>query len=254
MLTRVCCVTYLNSAPLVWGLLHGPQRDAFPLRFEIPSVCAALLQSGDAEIGLVPVIELERQELEIVVPLGIASSGAVRSILLLSKMPLTEIRTLVADTSSRTSVVLTRIWLAEKFGMRPRIVEAPPDLQSMLQLGDACLIIGDPALRVNVSTGDLQVHDLGAEWTAWSGLPMVYAVWAARAGYARQSDAAVLRESWEFGRGCIDRIAALEHRGRGISQDLARAYLTRHIEFELGDPHMAGLALFRRLSRSANLV
>ncbi|MDQ6699508.1 MAG: ABC transporter substrate-binding protein, partial [Acidobacteriota bacterium] len=109
---RVCAVQYLNTAPLVWGMLHGPQRGRFDLSFETPSKCADAVAAGAADIGIIPSIELERQDLTIVPGLGIASVGAVRSILLISKAPASEIRILAADVSSRTSVALSRIILA----------------------------------------------------------------------------------------------------------------------------------------------
>jgi predicted solute-binding protein len=252
--TRVCSVSYLNSTPLVWGLLHGPQRERLDLRFELPAVCAGLLRTADVDIGLVPVIELERQPLEIVPGLGIASTGAVRSILLISKVEAGAIRTLAADSSSRTSVVLAQILLAEKYGARPAVTEAFPAVDAMLERADACLVIGDPALRVNPDTPGLHVYDLGAEWTGWSGLPMVYAVWAARAGFDWEPAGQVLQESWEFGRTRIGEIAAAESGARGVSEDLARVYLTRNIEFVLSDNHRRGLAAFRQLARASGLV
>ena len=224
------------------------------VRFEIPARCADLLRSGEVDIGLVPVIELERQPLEILPGLGIASRGEVLSILLISKVPVSEIRTLALDASSRTSVVLTQMVLAEKYGVRPRTVTAAPDIEAMLRTADAGLVIGDPALRVDREVPDRVVLDLGAEWTDWTGLPMVYAVWAARAGFDWRPASEALRESWEYGRDRIDQIASAEHARRGISRELARDYLTRNIHFEIGPEYALGLARYRELARNAGLV
>jgi chorismate dehydratase len=240
--------------PLVWGLLHGPQRGEVDLQFEIPSVCAARLKAGEVDIGLVPVIELERQPLEIVSQLGIACTGAVRSILLISKVAASEIRTLAADASSRTSVVLAQILLAERFGARPCVMEALPDVGGMLGQADACLVIGDPALRVDIKTRGLHIYDLALEWNLFSGLPMVFAVWAARPGYASEEVTRTLNDSWAYGRDRIGEIAERECASREISADLARTYLTRNIEFELRDNHWNGLARFRELARAGDLV
>ena len=92
MLLRLCSVDYLNSAPLVWGLLHGPTQELFDLTFRVPSECADLVASGAIDIGNIPVIEIARQNLEMVPGIGVATRGAVRSILLISKRPLAEIR------------------------------------------------------------------------------------------------------------------------------------------------------------------
>ena len=245
----------MNTTPLVWGLLHGPQQGALDLRFETPAACADLLRAGEVDIGLVPVIELERQALKMLPGLGIASWGEVGSILVISKVPAREIKTLAVDSSSRTSVVLARILLAERFGSHPQLAEAPPDPAEMLRNADACLVIGDAALRVDRDArADWFVYDLGAEWSLWTGMPMVYAAWSARAGFEWGPGFAILRQSWEFGRERLEEIARAECGIRGISFERARDYLTRNIHFELSDDYMEGLALYRSAARSAGAV
>ena len=116
----MCAVSYLNTVPLVWGLLHSPDeelRATFDVPFALPSVCADQLRSGEADIGIVPVIEMARQKLDYFPATGIACHGPVRSILLISKVPFREIRTLATDSGSRTSVMLSRVILAEKYGV-----------------------------------------------------------------------------------------------------------------------------------------
>src|SRR5215813_6597823 len=109
-------------------MLHGSQSDVFNLRFALPSECADQISSGEADIGIVPVIEMARQGLRYFRGTGIACHGPVRSILLVSKVPFREIRTLATDSGSRTSVVLSRVILAEKFGVEPNIVSRRADL------------------------------------------------------------------------------------------------------------------------------
>jgi chorismate dehydratase len=230
-------------------MVSGPQRGLLDLRFEIPSVCAALLKSGEVDIGLVPAVELERQPLEIITGQGIASNGPVASILLISKVPPAQIQTLAADSSSRTSVVLAQIWLREKFGSAPKISSHAPDVAAMLAQADACLVIGDPALRVNVPA-----IDLGAEWTELTGLPFVYAVWAARTGFDAAYAAGVLDASWQYGKPRIETIARAEAPKHGVTEDLAVRYLLRNIRFEIDQDARKGLDLFRSLARSLGLV
>jgi chorismate dehydratase len=236
-------VSYLNTVPLVWGMLHGGQRGMFDLSFAIPAECADRLADGRADIGIVPSVELNRQKLEIIRGTGIACHGPVRSILLISKVPFEEIRTLATDACSRTSVALSRIILARKYGVEPQLFSERPHLGSMLEHCDAALIIGDAALVLE--TGDLPFHvlDLGTEWTEMTGLPMVFAVWAARAGVPVQDPAPFL-ESLRFGMAHIDDIVRQEHSKLGISEALARDYLTRNIVFELSDREYEGLAKF----------
>jgi len=236
-------VSYLNTVPLVWGMLHGQQRGLFDLSFAIPAECADRLADGRADIGIVPSVELNRQKLEIIRGTGIACQGPVRSILLISKMPFGEIRTLATDSCSRTSVVLSRIVLARKYGVEPQLRSQAPHLGNMLEHSDAALIIGDAALLLNPAELPFQVLDLGDEWTKLTGLPMVFAVWASRAKLPAQDPAPFLA-SLRFGLEHIEDIARQEHAKIGISEALAREYLTRNIVFELGEREYAGLTTF----------
>src|SRR5215813_9196929 len=179
---RVSAVSFLNTTPLVWGILHGPQQGLFDLEFRLPSACADDLANGSADIGIVPSFELTKQELEILPGVGIACHGAVRSILLISSVPAAKIRTLATDTSSRTSVELARVILERRYQNSPDFIRHAPDLDAMLKIADAALIIGDPALRIDPTTLPYHSYDLGLEWLELTGLPMVFAVWAGRRG------------------------------------------------------------------------
>jgi predicted solute-binding protein len=224
-------------------MLHGEQRDLFELERAIPAECADRLADGRADIGIVPSVELNRQRLEIIRGTGIACRGPVRSILLISKVPFGEIRTLATDSSSRTSVALSRIVLARSYGVAPQLYSERPHLGSMLEHCDAALIIGDAALVLDPAELPFHVLDLGTEWTRMTGLPMVFAVWAARAELPPQ-DPAPFIASLRFGIEHIDDIARQEHAKLGISEALAREYLTRNIIFELGEREYAGLEAF----------
>jgi chorismate dehydratase len=236
-------VSYLNTAPLVWGMTHGEQRGLFDLSFAIPAECADRLESGLADIGIVPAVELNRQKLEIIRGAGIACHGPVRSIFLISKVPFEQIQKLAADSTSRTSVALSRVILARKYGVEPEVRSRSPHLPSMLEHADAALIIGDAALVLDPDDLPFQVLDLGAEWVKMTGLPMVFAVWAAREGFPPQDPKPFL-ESMRFGRAHVDDIARSEHAKVGVSQELARSYLNDNIVFELGDREYAGLTKF----------
>ncbi len=236
-------VSYLNTVPLVWGMLHGRQRDLFDLSFAIPAECADRLESGLADIGIVPAVELNRQKLEIIRGAGIACHGPVRSIFLISKVPFEEIRRLAADSTSRTSVALSRVILARKYGLEPEVRSQRPHLPSMLVEADAALIIGDAALVLEPSQLPFHVLDLGAEWVKMTGLPMVFAVWASRAAVSPQDPQPFL-ESMRFGLDHIEDIARSEHAKAGVSQALARSYLSDNIVFQLGDREYAGLTTF----------
>ncbi len=238
-------VSYLNTVPLVWGMTHGEQRGLFDLSFAIPAECADRLESGLADIGIVPAVELNRQKLEIIRGAGIACRGPVRSILLISKVPFGRIRKLATDSTSRTSVMLSRVILARKYGVEPEVESLKPHLSAMLENNDAALIIGDAALVLDPSELPFHVLDLGAEWVKMTGLPMVFAVWAARGGFPAQDPKSFL-DSMRFGLDHIDDIARSEHAKIGVSQELARTYLENNIVFELGEREYAGLDLYLR--------
>jgi predicted solute-binding protein len=243
---RVCAVSYLNTVPLVWGMLHGDQRGLFDLELAVPSECADRLERGAADIGIVPAVEVHRLGLDIIRGAGIACREAVRSILLVSKVPFEDIRLLAADTNSRTSVQLARILLERRHGARPRLLPHAPDLAAMLQAADAALIIGDPALRVDIARLPYYWSDLGAEWTASTGLPMVFAVWAGRKECVTPELAEPFLASCRFGMEHLDDIVRAESLSRGFPPAFVRHYLTHNLRLELGEPEYQGLDLFLR--------
>ncbi len=252
----MCAVSYLNTVPLVWGMLHSPDpqlREAFDLRFALPSDCAAQLASGAADIGIVPVIEMARQKLDYFRGTGIACHGPVRSILLISKVPISRIKTLAVDAASRTSVMLARVILAEKFGVEARLIARPADLAAMLGEADGALIIGDPALRLDPATLPFETLDLGGEWTSMTGLPMVFAVWGHTKEFRRKETiqdryAQVFLESCRYGLDHAADIARLEGPARGFAEDLALRYITHHIVYELGEKDYQGLDLYVKMA------
>jgi chorismate dehydratase len=241
---RVCAVSYLNTVPLVWGIEHGAQRQTFALNYALPSECADQLASGQADIGIVPVIEMARQKLDYFRSTGIACREAVRSILLVSKVPFREIKTVATDIGSRTSVMLSRIILAEKYGIQPKLISRRAELAPMLGEADAALLIGDPALRLDPETLPFETLDLGLEWTRMTGLPMVFAVWSGRKEMMHPAVEQAFLESCRAGLAHMDQIVAEQAPLRGIAAQLAREYLTRHIVFELNARDHEGLNLY----------
>jgi predicted solute-binding protein len=231
-------------------MLHGAQRGLFDLDFQIPSECADRVASGRADLGIVPAFELTRQNLAVLPGAGIACRGPVRSILLVAARPLAEIRTLAADSSSRTSVQLARIILERRYGVSPAIRSLPPDLDAMLHEADAALLIGDPALRVHAASGRYRIWDLGGEWVEMTGLPMVFAVWAGQRSMATPELAEAFRESCRYGRQRIEEIVAAEAPRRGFPPEVVREYLTRHVVHELGPREYEGMELFLSYARA----
>ena len=235
----------------MWGLQHGPQRDEVDLSFSIPSECARDVENGAVQVGLVPVAEIARQGLEIVPGVGITCKGAVRSILLFTKVPWKQIRTLAADLSSRTSVELARVILRERYGAAPHITRERPVLDEMLAHSDAALIIGDPALQLDPASLPYDCLDLGAEWWTLTRLPFVFASWAGKPGIPINPLRRLLAESYQFGKEHLDEIVQHELARRGVSRDLAEQYLRHHIRFEIGPKEEQGLRTFFELAHLA---
>lgn len=257
---RVSAVSYLNTSPLVWGLLHGPQQGVFDLRFELPSECADSLKAGACDVGHVPVIELARQpDLTPLPGTSIACDGPVRSILLIARKPWADVKTVAADAGSRTSVILSRIVLARRFGCRPEMLVRRADLDAMLAEADAALVIGDPALRIDPAMREwrgapVDVLDLGAEWAAMTGLPMVFAVWAAKTHVLAPGLARIFADSLAFGEANLGAIVAEEAPNRDLPRDLVRRYLTEHIRYGLGEREQEGVRRYFAEAAALGLI
>ena len=145
--TRVGAVGFLNARPLVYGL---DRDERFAIRFDLPSRCADLLHAGAIDLGLIPSIEYLRapgpEAYAIAPDLAIGSRGEVASVAIYSTREMRDVRSIALDTSSRTSVALTRVMCSLVFGIAPQLRDQGPDLAAMLQHNDAALIIGDKAL------------------------------------------------------------------------------------------------------------
>ncbi len=253
-LPRLCAVHYLNTLPLVWGLREGQAPGRVALSFASPADCAERLREGSADLGLVPVAEMSRQGLPIVPGTCISSDGPVRSILLVSRVPWEQVRTLAADCNSRTSVVLAQVVLQERFGVRVSVKAHRPALSEMLSGADAALVIGDAALHVDPAALPYHCLDLGEEWQRISGHPMVYAVWAGPAAISSPWLEGVLADSLAYGETNLDAIVEQEAANYGVDPAFARHYLSHHVRFHLGERERAGLDAFLGRGEALGLI
>ena len=249
---RLGAVSYLNTRPLVDGL--DTRTDLFALRFDVPSQCAALLHEGRIDLGLIPAIEYLRGEYRIVPGIAIASDGPVASVAIFSRVPVARIGTLAMDISSRTSVALTRILCAQRWDIAPKFTPAEPDLRAMLARADAALIIGDPALEIDVQSHGLTKIDLGHEWREMTGLPFVYAMWSGRDAACGPEHVAELNAARARGQADIAGIARAEARGDRDREILVARYLSDNLRYGLGDAEIAGLRRFHELAAEQGLV
>jgi chorismate dehydratase len=240
---RVSVVDFLNARPLTWGLLHD-RPPGVEVSRDVPSVCAAKLASGEADVGLIPSIEYQRiPGLRVVPSLGIAASSEVRSVLLVSDVSRERIRSVALDPASRTSAALTRILLKRVYGLNPEYRDGE---------ADARLVIGDPALKTRLN-GHV-VLDLAAEWRAFSGHPFVFAFWAVRADRASADVAMLLRRSYAAGRAGFSELVREESRASGLSEPVVEDYLRHALHFELDAGDLEGLSLYYRLAAEEGLI
>jgi predicted solute-binding protein len=276
---RISIVQYLNTAPLVWGFTNGPLRGKYDLSFTVPSQCAEDLRKGRADVAIIPAIEYQRIEDLVVLPdMSIASKKLVRSLLLVSKKPVCEVRSLALDRSSRSTQALTRILCAEKWKIAPDFSEATPDLAEMLSQFDAALLIGDPALRISLgiekesragadgeticpaamlgitSSELLYVYDVVSEWRSLTGLPAVLAIWAARRDVDTPEMTADFIASRDFGLARIPEISFDAARELELPAPALEAYLRRNIDFSLDQENLRGLNSYYECAARLGLI
>lgn len=247
---RISAISYLNTAPLMWDFEHGDAGRQFDISYTLPSGCARALAEGSADIGIIPAAAYTQiPDLQILPDLGIASRQPVRSILLVSRVPVEKIRSIALDTSSMTSVALTKVLFAKWLGGGREFTPMTPDLGKMLADHDAGLLIGDPALKVDRSR--YHTLDLAEEWIRFTGKPFVFAFWAVRAEALREADptldvARIFRDSRDHGLEPenLGRIAREWGPRLGLTEASVRSYLTENIHYTLDAACLEGLQLF----------
>lgn len=197
---RLGHIQFLNCLPLYYGLVKSDALLDVDLVKAPPRRLAEMLVAGELDAAPIPAIEYARHadDLVLIPDVSISSDGEVQSILLLSKLPAEELdgRVVALTDASRTSQVLTKVLLAKHWGVNPEYQEMPSDVGSMLREADAALLIGDDALRAYHQPMAELKYDLGEVWKEFTGLPMVYAVWAVRRDYADANPAEVRRLDW----------------------------------------------------------
>ncbi|HJQ98190.1 MAG TPA: menaquinone biosynthesis protein [Candidatus Polarisedimenticolaceae bacterium] len=241
---RIGAVSYLNARPLVFGLEQGLDRSKFELSYDVPSVLASRMAADELDVALLPAVELARiPDLAIFPGLAIGSVGACRSVLLVSSVPLDDIRSVSLDPESRTSNALVQVLCREAWGITPRFEIGPRDLELALTEHDAVVRIGDKALFDELPAG-LTVHDLGEAWTTLTHLPFVFAVWAARLSSVDRDVYQLLHDSKRAADLVLDVIADDYTYGGTQYPEIARKYLRESIRYRFGSQELAGLRRF----------
>src|SRR5262245_51473418 len=245
---KISIVKYLNAVPLAWGILEGPQKENFDPVLSTPAECADQLAQGRVDIGLIPSIEFQRIKGSRIVPgPAVASLYQVRSVILVSVVPLWKVKTVACDSGSRTSVALTKIIFDEFYHTHPDFRPAEPNVAAMLKDSDAALIIGDNALKfmeqndqpniesqrpiVRLGAEPLEVFDLAERWRFLTGLPFVFAFWAVRAGLKDPSLVDTMKASRDYGVANISTIAERYSEPLQIKKEFIQAYLEKNVHY-----------------------
>ena len=247
---RISAISYLNTAPLMWDFEHGEAGRDFDISYTLPSSCARALEAGTADIGIIPAAAYAQiPRLEILPDVAIASRRPVRSILLVSRVPVDQIRTVALDTSSMTSVALTKILFEKWLGGGRTYASMEPNVEKMLAHHDAGLIIGDPALEMDRAR--YHTLDLAEEWIRHTGKPFIFAFWAVRQDALREAPqdlATIFQHSRDHGLepASIEQIAREWAPRLRLAESNLRSYLTENIYYHLDPPCLEGLQLFYR--------
>ncbi|MFI6821408.1 menaquinone biosynthetic enzyme MqnA/MqnD family protein [Micromonospora sp. NPDC050187] len=259
---RVGHIQFLNCLPIYWGLMRSGALIDVDLHKDSPDRLSAALVAGDLDIGPISHVEYLRHadDLLLLPDLAVGSDGPVLSVNVVSTRPLTELdgRRVALGSTSRTGVLLAQLLLGERYGVRPEYFRCPPDLTQMLLEADAGVLIGDVALRAlyEAPRRGLAVTDLGQAWREWTGLPMVFAVWAVRRDFAAAHPGLVKEVHEAFLRSrdlCLaelDEVAASAARWEPFDAETLASYF-RVLDFSLGERQVAGLREFARRAAEA---
>jgi chorismate dehydratase len=251
---RVGHIQFLNCLPLYWGLVRSGALLDLELRKDTPDRLSDALLAGELDLGPISLVEYLRhtEELLLLPDLAVGSDGPVLSVNLVSQRPLGELdgRPVALGATSRTSVALAAMLLEDRYEVVPSYFSCPPDLSTMLQEADAAVLIGDPALRATIDPpAGVTVHDLGGMWRDWTGLPMVFAVWAVRRQVAADHPGMVKEVHQAFLTSREEALAQVDEVAAGAARwepydaaTLARYF--RALDFTLGPRQLAGLAEF----------
>ena len=248
---RVGAVNYLNSKPLIESL---EKASGLQLSLDLPSRLADALASRQIDVGLIPSVELFRNTgYTIVSDACIACYGPVSSVKLFFRKSPREVQTLALDEGSRTSAVLSQILLKERFGISPALEQLPIGDGMKSCQADAILLIGDRAMDVE-NEGFSDVWDLGEGWMKLTGLPFVFATWAARPGFHSPGLDALLSKVRDDGVNNLSSIAKRESNIVGIPAKRCFEYLNKNLHFTLGEAERKGLATFYQHAHKYQLV
>ncbi len=252
-LRRISASSYSNTAPLVWSFLYGKYRGHLEVIMDTaPARSAELLAQDRVDAALVPVIAFQTIPGAKLIPnVCVGAVERVRSVCLITRgIELKNVDSVALDTSSRTSVILTKIIFREFLGREPMWIDMPPDLNAMLATADAALLIGDPALALSAAPGEARVFDIAELWHRHTQLGFVFAMWMTLRGNCDIPFAAARDEGLEH----IDEISSNYESDIGLSHTEMDQYLTENIVYEPNELMLRGMDLYFELAHHHGLI
>lgn len=260
MRPRVGHIQFINCLPLYYGLVKNGVLWDVELTKDTARELSRHLLEGRLDISPVPSIEYSRnwRELTLLPDLSVSCDGPVTSIYLVSKLPIQELhnRKIALTNTSRTSQVLLKIILEDKYQVKPAYFECPPNLGSMLLEADAALLIGDEALQIHYQVPPgLYAYDLGSEWKELTGCKMVFAVWAARRGFAEENPELVREVQRSFAHSMsyslthVEQVAKDAARWESFDAAFLQSYFTT-LQFSFDLEHQQGLLEYYRRAQA----
>lgn len=249
---KIGSVPYLNARPLVEWFERCPRPDV-ELSYAPPSELVEKLLAGELDIAMASTFAILRYHNLCLMPgLGVTVSGPALSVRLFSNVPLRDIRTLALDCSSRSSVILASIILADRYGVTPKLQSALPNLAEMLSTADAAVLIGDMGLTE--SGMGLTELDLGQEWWELTGLPFYFAGWISRDQEMLERAKPLFFNACDYGLQHLPEIAESEALRLRVPRELCYHYLADVMRYEAGEAEMEGLREFGRRAERLGLL
>lgn len=237
---RITAVSYLNTKPLLYGLLKSELADQIDLHLDIPSECARKLKDGEVDLGLVPVAIIpELTDARIISDYCIGTVGTVKTVAIYGDCPLEEMTRIYLDYHSRTSVALTRLLLKEFWKLEPELIPAPVNYETMIGGQTGGLVIGDRTIGLEEKFS--YVYDLGEAWMQYTGLPFVFAAWVATKNIDKDFLTAF---NHALQRGVAEIPQLMYLLPSPHSKFDLKEYFTHFISYELDDPKRKALSLF----------
>ncbi|MHB1390460.1 MAG: menaquinone biosynthetic enzyme MqnA/MqnD family protein [Thermoleophilia bacterium] len=250
---RIGQFEFLNGYPLYYGLEQGTGWGCFDLVHGVPTTLNGMLLDGRLDISPISSIEYAAHAGELILfpRLSITADGVVDSIQLISRCPIDRISSVALTGQSATSVALLKILLTQKYGIAPEYTRLQGDVAPALKDHDAVLLIGDQALTACYREDWELTYDLGAEWKQFTGLPMVFALWAVRRSFfeTRADETFEVQErllySVDYCRGHWDEVVAAAGKVYPFSPEMLRTYFSK-LRYDFTDDYRRGLEEFYR--------